>query len=114
MQPLNCPTKRSRDGDGDGRNRRSSSSDAQPEKRARIYGPDTPEVDSHTGETLVNLKQGQIEDESSVQDTVLDGMGALKLGDDEEDYGYFGNRPYLIIIPTPTHLTLGIQVHRPI
>jgi hypothetical protein len=37
----------------------------------------------------VNLRQGQLEDESSAPDTVLDGMGALNLGD-EEDYGYFG------------------------
>lgn len=40
-------------------------------------------------ETFVSLRSGQLEDESSAPDTVLDGMGALNLGD-EEDYGYFG------------------------
>lgn len=57
----------------------------QPQKRLRVDGP----VDTNGGETFVNLRQGQLEDESSAPDTVLDGMGALNLGD-EEDYGYFG------------------------
>lgn len=46
-----------------------------------------PEVSG--GEVLVNIRQGHLDDESPAPDTVLDGMGALNLGD-EEDYGYFG------------------------
>lgn len=41
------------------------------------------------GDTLINLKNGHLEDDMAPGDTVLDGMGALALGD-EEDYGYFG------------------------
>ncbi|PWW79720.1 hypothetical protein C7212DRAFT_288967 [Tuber magnatum] len=73
----------------DAQNRRSVSADGPPSKRVRIEGQDTPSLDANNGETFVNLKLGQLEDESSAQDTVLDGMGALNLGD-EEDYGYFG------------------------
>jgi hypothetical protein len=61
-------------------------------KRIRVDEHDAPNMDAHSGETFVSLKQGQLEDESSAQDTVLDGMGALNLGD-EEDYGYFGMHP---------------------
>ncbi|CUS13584.1 unnamed protein product, partial [Tuber aestivum] len=78
-----------RDLDDDARNRRSVSTDGPPSKRVRIEGSYTPSLDANNGETFVNLKLGQLEDESSAQDTVLDGMGALNLGD-EEDYGYFG------------------------
>jgi hypothetical protein len=46
--------------------------------------------DTSNGETFVNLKQGGLEDDGGAPDTVLDGMGALNLGD-EEDYGYFGH-----------------------
>ncbi|CAZ82167.1 unnamed protein product [Tuber melanosporum] len=73
----------------DAQNRRSASADGPPSKRTRIEGSNTPNLDANNGETFVNLKLGQLEDESSAQDTVLDGMGALNLGD-EEDYGYFG------------------------
>ncbi|KAG0130672.1 fungal-specific transcription factor domain-containing protein [Tuber indicum] len=73
----------------DAQNRRSVSADGPPSKRTRIEGSNTPNLDANNGETFVNLKLGQLEDESSAQDTVLDGMGALNLGD-EEDYGYFG------------------------
>jgi Fungal specific transcription factor domain len=80
--------------------RRSNSTDdlhLQSSKRARTGHVDAPNVDAHGGETVVNLKQGQLEDESSTPDTVLDGMGALNSGD-EEDYGYFG------ILPPPVLL----------
>jgi len=90
-------------------NRPSASADGPPSKRTRIEGSDTPNVDANSGETFVSLKLGQLEDESSAQDTVLDGMGALNLGD-EEDYGYFGNRN------RPIHLSvvLNISLPRPV
>lgn len=44
------------------------------------------------GEVFVNLRQGHLDDDSPAPDTVLDGMGALNLGDDD-DYGYFGGSP---------------------
>lgn len=93
----------------DVQNRRSVSADGPPSKRIRIEGSDTPSVDVNSGETFVSLKLGQLEDESSAQDTVLDGMGALNVGD-EEDYGYFGNRN------CPIHLSvvLNILLFRPV
>lgn len=68
----------------------------QPPKRVRVDGL----VDANGGETFVNLRQGQLEDESSAPDTVLDGMGALNLGD-EEDYGYFGTATFPLQFPHP-------------
>lgn len=38
---------------------------------------------------FVNVRGGHLEEDTPAPDTVLDGMGALNLGDDE-DYGYFG------------------------
>lgn len=48
-----------------------------------VCGPDV-----SIGESCINLKNG-LEDDMASGDTVLDGMGALALGD-EDDYGYFG------------------------
>ncbi|KAI5788321.1 fungal-specific transcription factor domain-containing protein [Geopyxis carbonaria] len=58
-------------------------------KRKREHSPATPKADTSTGETFVNLGGGHLEDDTAAPDTVLDGMGALVMGD-EEDYGYFG------------------------
>jgi len=38
---------------------------------------------------FVNVGHGHLEEDTPAPDTVLDGMGALSLGD-EDDYGYFG------------------------
>lgn len=60
-------------------------------KRVRTGSPSssTANTDASSGETFVNLKGNGLEDDNVAPDTVLDGMGALNLGD-EEDYGYFG------------------------
>ena len=61
-------------------------------KRKREDSPSTtpsPVPDPNNGEMYVNVRQGHLEEDSPAPDTVLDGMGALNLGD-EDDYGYFG------------------------
>ncbi|KAL7269437.1 hypothetical protein RUND412_007901 [Rhizina undulata] len=60
-----------------------------PQKRVRTESPSNGHADAGNGETFVNLRQGELQEDDSAQDTVLDGMGALNLGD-EDDYGYFG------------------------
>lgn len=43
------------------------------------------------GDTLIDLRNGNLDDDDTADepDTVVDGMGAVVVGD-EEDYGYFG------------------------
>jgi hypothetical protein len=58
-------------------------------KRRREDSPSPAPGSSVSGEMFVNVSGGHLEDDTPAPDTVLDGMGALNLGD-EDDYGYFG------------------------
>ncbi|KAI5801062.1 fungal-specific transcription factor domain-containing protein [Pyronema domesticum] len=58
-------------------------------KRKREETNSPPPESSASGEMFVNVRGGHLEEDTPAPDTVLDGMGALNLGDDE-DYGYFG------------------------
>jgi hypothetical protein len=58
-------------------------------KRKREETNSPPPESSASGEMFVNVRGGHFEEDTPAPDTVLDGMGALNLGDDE-DYGYFG------------------------
>jgi hypothetical protein len=63
-------------------------------KRKREDSPPLVPGSSVSGEMFVNVSGGHLEDDTPAPDMVLDGMGALNLGD-EDDYGYFGGFLFL-------------------
>ena len=93
-QLLNSGTPTAAPGDehSEQRGRRDSISESSRSKRKREHSRSSssaPDSRSSSGEMFVNVRHGHLEDDTPAPDTVLDGMGALSLGD-EDDYGYFG------------------------